>query len=145
MCNAFTSAAFIHFSSVLYHFIGSSSNTVQGLPKVHITTRTFHIYCNYLIFFLPRRSLTVSLQASCQYTPDSRSFSLAVRSFSNLRSIVLNCFIVRARSICFSNLFNTESIAGQVMSGTFGAFLRIFDQYAVFVFGRFTLIFRCKL
>ena len=28
----------------------------------------------------------------------------------------------------FSDLFNTESIAGQVMSGTFGAFLRILDQ-----------------
>ncbi len=83
---------------------------------------------NYLIFFLPRRSLTVSLQASCQYMPDSRNFSLAIRSFSNLRSMILNCLIVRARPTCFSNLFSTESIAGQVMSGTLGAFLRILDQ-----------------
>ena len=85
-------------------------------------------YLTYLIFFLPNRSLTVSLQASFQYIPDSRSFSLAVRSFSILRSIVLNCLIVRARSTCFSNLFSTESITGQVMSGTLGAFFRILDQ-----------------
>jgi len=85
---------------------------------------------SYLIRRLPSRSRTVSLQASCQYFPDSRSVSLAVLNFSMILSTCrclarvsgLDC------SCALSMMSNTLSMSGQVMSGTRGAFLRIRDQ-----------------
>ena len=101
---------------------------VYKVVLLYILPRALSTYCNYLIFALPRRSLTVSLHALCQYTPDSRSFSFEIRSFSILRSIILYCAFVRLLSTNFSSLFRIESMSGQVMSGTFGAFFLIFDQ-----------------
>ena len=138
-CNIHNFGRFLPYPLISFQPVSCTAplfgRTLQDLPQIgcmvvlsNILLQVLSTYINYLIFFLPSRSLTVSLQASCQYFPDSRNFSFAIRSFSNWRSVVLNCLIVRVRSTCFSNLFSTKSIAGQVMSGTFGAFLRIFDQ-----------------
>jgi len=85
---------------------------------------------NYLIFFLPRRSRTVSLQVSCQYFPDSLSDSLAILSRSMMRSTCLCLAFVSGLYLAcaLSMMSNTLSMSGQVMSGTLGDFLRILDQ-----------------
>lgn len=114
------------FSFVIFHWI-------LNKHLARTTKYTYHYQylphtINYLVFFFPSRSRTVSLQASCQYLPESRSFSFASRSFSNLRSMMSYCAFVRSLPTNFSSLFSTESMSGQVMSGTFGAFFLIFDQ-----------------
>ena len=85
---------------------------------------------SYLIRRLPSRSRTVSLQASCQYLPDSLSASLADLSCSMILStcLCLACVSGLDFSCALSMMSNTLSICGQVMSGTRGAFLRIRDQ-----------------
>ena len=68
-----------------------------------------------------------SLQASCQYWPLSRKAELASRSFSIFLLNTLFC-AVESRLVVLlsvSSLDMMSSMAGQVMSGTRGAFLRI--------------------
>ena len=85
---------------------------------------------SYLIRRLPSRSRTVSLQASCQYLPDSLSASLADLNCSMILStcLCLACVSGLDFSCALSMMSNTLSICGHVMSGTLGAFLRIRDQ-----------------
>ena len=81
-----------------------------------------------------------SLQASCQYCPLSLRAELASLSFSIFLLNTLFC-AVESRLVVLlsvSNLDSTSSMAGQVMSGTRGAFLRILRHICSYLGKLFT-------